>query len=47
MSFIEVMVMYIVDIIIYLGLAIIIQSYRDSGLNFFDYIKSLKPRGIR
>ena len=39
-SFIEVMLMYIVDIIFYLGLSILIQSYRDSGLSFFDYIKS-------
>ena len=39
-SFIEVMIMYIVDIIFYLGLSILIQSYRDSGLSSFEYIIS-------
>ena len=38
--YIETVIMYIVDIIFYLGLAIIIQSYKDSGLPFFSYIKS-------
>ena len=32
--------MFIIDIIIYLGLSIIIQSYKDSGLDFWDFIKS-------
>jgi ABC-type transport system involved in multi-copper enzyme maturation permease subunit len=40
MSYIESIVMFIVDIIFYLGLAIIIQSYKDSGLSFWLYIKS-------
>ena len=32
--------MYVGEIILYLGLALIIQSYKDSGLPFFLYIKS-------
>ena len=40
MSYIESIIMYIVEIIFYLGLAIFIQSYKDSGLTFFQYIKS-------
>ena len=40
MCYIETLVMYIVDIIFYLGLAIFIQSYKDSGLTFFLFIKS-------
>ena len=40
MSYIETLIMYITDIIFYLGLAIIIQSYKDSGLPFLLYIKS-------
>ena len=40
MSFMESIIMYIVEIIFYLSLSLIIQSYRDSGLNFFSYVKS-------
>ena len=40
MSIIEVIIMYIVDIIFYLGMSVFIQSYRDSGLHFFPYLKS-------
>ena len=40
MSMVEVFVMYIVEIVFYLGLSIFIQSYSDSGLNFIPYIKS-------
>ena len=40
MSYIESIVMYIAEIIFYLGLAIIIQSYKDSGLSFKQYIQS-------
>jgi ABC-type lipopolysaccharide export system ATPase subunit len=40
MSYIESIVMFIVDIIFYLGLSLIIQSYKDSGLTFWLYIKS-------
>ena len=40
MSIMEVFILYLVDIIFYLGLTIFIQSYKDSGLNFFLYIKS-------
>ena len=36
----ESVMMYIVDIIFYLGLAIFIQSYKDSGLSFFYFLKS-------
>ena len=39
-SFMESVLIYIFDIIFYLGLSVIIQSYKDSGLEFFDYIKS-------
>ena len=41
MSFFEVVIMYITQIIFYLGLSYIIQSYRDSGLPFTLYITSL------
>ena len=40
MSYIESFVMFIVDIIFYLGLSLIIQSYKDSGLPFLLYVKS-------
>ena len=40
MSFMESIIMYIVEIIFYLGLSLIIQSYKDSGLNFIPYLKS-------
>ena len=40
MSFIESFFMYIVDIIFYLGIAIFIQTYKDSGLSFCLFIKS-------
>ena len=39
-SYIETIVMYIAEIIFYLGFALIIQSYKDSGLPFLLYIKS-------
>ena len=40
MSFMETIIMYIVSIIFYLGLSIIIESYRNSGLPFLLYLKS-------
>ena len=40
MSYMESIIMYIASIIFYLGLSIIIDSYKNSGLNFFLYIKS-------
>ena len=40
MSYIETLVMYIVEIIFYLGIAIFIQSYKNSGLPFCLYLKS-------
>ena len=40
MSYMETLIMYVGEIILYLGLALIIQSYKDSGLPFFLYIKS-------
>ena len=40
MSYIESLVMFIVDIIFYLGLAIFIQSYKTSGLSFCQFLKS-------
>ena len=39
-SYMESILLYIFDIILYLGLSVIIQSYKDSGLEFYDYIKS-------
>ena len=39
-SYIENCIIYIVDIVLYLGLSIIIQSYKDSGLSFLQYLKS-------
>ena len=39
-SYMESILFYIFDIILYLGLSIIIQSYKDSGLEFHDYLKS-------
>ena len=41
MSYMESTLMFIFDIFLYLGLSFIIQSYNDSGLEFWDYIKSL------
>ena len=40
MSYMETIIMYIVQIIFYLGLSIFIQSYKDSGLDFISYMKS-------
>ena len=40
MSYLETCIMFITDIVFYFGLSIFIQSYRDSGLPFFQYIKS-------
>ena len=40
MSFMETIIMYIIDICFYLGLSFFIQSFRDSGLDFYSYIKS-------
>ena len=40
MSYIESIVMFVVDIIFYIGLSVIVQSYKDSGLPFFLYVKS-------
>ena len=40
MSYFETIIMYVVDIIFYLGLSTIIQSYKDSGLTFCLYLKS-------
>ena len=39
-SYMESLLIYIFDIILYLGLSYIIQSYKDSGLEFYDYLKS-------
>jgi len=39
-SFMESIIMYLVDIIFYFGLSIFIQSYKDSGLDFISFIKS-------
>ena len=39
-GYFEAMMMYVVDIILYLGLAIFIQSYKDSGLPFCSFLKS-------
>jgi ABC-type multidrug transport system fused ATPase/permease subunit len=46
MSFIESIIMYIVDIIFYLGLSIFIQSFRDSGLHFIPYLKSFFSKTV-
>ena len=40
MSYIESIIMFVVEIIFYLGLAVIVQSYKDSGLPFMLYVKS-------
>ena len=40
MSYIDTTVIYVADIILYLGSAILIQSYKDSGLPFLQYLKS-------
>ena len=40
LSYIATLIMYIGEIFFYLGLALIIQSYNDSGLPFLLYIKS-------
>ena len=40
MSYLETIFVYILDIIFYLGLSIFINSYRDSGLSFYPFIKS-------
>ena len=39
-SYMESILIYIFDTVLYLGLSFIIQSYRDSGLEFSDYLKS-------
>ena len=39
-SYMESTLMFIFEIVLYLGLTLIIQSYNDSGLEFWDYIKS-------
>ena len=39
-SYIESLLFFIVQIILYSGLALIIQSYKNSGLNFFSYLVS-------
>ena len=39
-SYMESTLIFIFDIIFYLGLSFIIQSYQDSGLEFWDYVKS-------
>ena len=40
MSMLEVFIMYIVEIVFYLGLSIFIQSFSDSGLTFIQYLTS-------
>ena len=40
MSYIDTTAIYVADIILYLGSAILIQSYKDSGLPFLKYLKS-------
>ena len=40
MSYIDTTAIYVADIILYLGSAILIQSYKDSGLPFLQYLKS-------
>ena len=39
-SYMETTSLFIFDIVFYLGLSLLIQSYNDSGLEFWDYIKS-------
>ena len=39
-SYMESIIMYIIDIIIYFSIGIFIQSYQQSGLNFISFIKS-------
>ena len=39
-SYMENTLIYIFDIVLFLGLSAIIQSYQDSGLEFWDYLKS-------
>ena len=39
-SMLEIYIMYIVQIVFYLGLSFIVQSYRDSGLPFTQYVLS-------
>ena len=46
-SYIETLVMYVTEIIFYLGLALIIQSYKDSGLPFLLYVKSFFKKVTR
>ena len=46
-SYMETSLMFVFDIIFYLGLSVIIQSYQDSGLEFWDYIKSFFIRVSR
>ena len=40
MTYLETCIMFVADIIIYLGLAVLIQSKKDSGLPFLQYLKS-------
>ena len=40
MSYVETIIIYIVDIFLYLGISAFIHSYRNSGLTFYPYIKS-------
>ena len=40
MSYMETIFLYIADIILYLGISIFIDSFRNSGLTFYPYIKS-------
>ena len=40
MSYMETIIMYIVDMAFYLGLSFFIQSFRDSGLDLYPFIKS-------
>ena len=39
-SFMESVLIYILDIVLYLGLSVIIQKYKDSGLELYDFIRS-------
>ena len=39
-SYMETILIYIFDIFLYLGASVIIQSYKNSGLEFYDYIRS-------
>ena len=40
-SYMETLIMYIVDIILYLGLSYFIQVYRESGLSLSSFIKTI------